>query len=68
VKQIIEQWNQDLESHVRSFMEQAREVRKWDEQVLDTSSKVHQSDQGALSHTYMHRAACIWGGAYASEC
>ena len=59
VKQIIEQWNQDLESHVRSFMEQAREVRKWDEQVLDTSAKVP-------SRLYLHVVVPVFTRLYSS--
>jgi len=40
VEDIITQWNSDLEEQVKSFTEQALEVKKWDEQLFENGTRV----------------------------
>jgi nuclear pore complex protein Nup62 len=60
VRDIINTWTHDLESHVESFMEQARQIKKWDTQMMENRNKIYglghhvedlKAQQGLLTET-----------------
>jgi nuclear pore complex protein Nup62 len=46
VGEIIDLWNQDLEEHVHSFTEQAVEVKRWDEKLMDSRGRILKLQHG----------------------
>lgn len=44
-------WNKDLEDHVHSFIEQAREIKKFDTQLRDNGNKIIELHNGVLEVT-----------------
>jgi nuclear pore complex protein Nup62 len=46
VGEILDLWNKDLEDHLISFNEQAREVKSWDDKLKDNTTKILKLQKG----------------------
>jgi septal ring factor EnvC (AmiA/AmiB activator) len=56
IDEIVDLWNNDLEEHVKSFRQQAMEIKKWDEQLISNGNKIFKL-QSQVTQVQKHQQA-----------